>query len=130
MPVVEDLAQLYRLVRYLVSSARVLYTYPWQRASGIVVYTDTDFAGCPATRKSTSGGIACRGQHVIKTWITTQKVITLSSGEAELAGVVKGVAEGMGIQALAEDLQLPADLKVYADSSAAIGICKARGWVR
>ena len=45
-----------------------------------------------------------RGAHLLKHWATTQKAITLSSGEAELTGVVKGVAEGLGMQSLLQDL--------------------------
>eukprot|EP00969_Alexandrium_andersonii_P074680 3294522-Alexandrium_andersonii.AAC.1 len=63
----------------------------------MTVYTDTDFAGCMSARRSTSGGAAMWGAHTIKHWSTTQKTIALSSGEAELAGIVKGAAEGMGL---------------------------------
>ena len=63
----------------------------------------------------------------MKHWSTTQKCITLSSGEAELGGVVKGVAEGLGAQALAADMGLDLALSVHADSSAAIGICRRSG---
>ena len=91
-PTTADLVQLRRLARCLVGAPRLLYSYPWQASAGIAVYVDTDFAGCSSTRKSTSGGIIFRGKHLLKTWSTTQKVVTLSSGEAELAGVVKGVA--------------------------------------
>ena len=59
------------------------------------MYTDTDFAGCPRTRRSTNGGCALRGAHLVKRWAVTQKALTLSSGEAELGGVVKGAAEGL-----------------------------------
>eukprot|EP00969_Alexandrium_andersonii_P100904 4451240-Alexandrium_andersonii.AAC.1 len=41
--------------------------------------------------------------HAIKHWSTTQKTIALSSGEAELAGIVKGAAEGLGRAAIAQD---------------------------
>ncbi len=68
-----------------------------------------------------------RGGHLIKTWATTQKTVTLSSGEAELAGLVKGVAEGLGIQALAQDRTLKCNLTVHTDSSAAMGICRRSG---
>eukprot|EP00969_Alexandrium_andersonii_P157754 6971910-Alexandrium_andersonii.AAC.1 len=33
-------------------------------------------------------------------WSTTQKTIALSSGEAELAGIAKGAAEGLGLLSL------------------------------
>eukprot|EP00969_Alexandrium_andersonii_P228242 10080134-Alexandrium_andersonii.AAC.1 len=46
------------------------------------------------------------------------KTIALSSGEAELAGIVKGAAEGLGVVAVAQDLGLMARLLVCSDSSA------------
>ena len=68
-----------------------------------------------------------RGAHLLKHWATTQKAITLSSGEAELTGVVKGVAEGLGMQSLLLDLGESLELEVHADSAAAIGICRRSG---
>ena len=91
------------------------------------VFADSDFAGCVRTRKSTSGGCILRGSHVLKHWTTTQKVVTLSSGEAELAGVVKAAAEGLGLQSLAADFGVQTKLRVHADSSAAIGVCRRSG---
>ena len=70
----------------------------------MVVYADTDFAGCTATRRSTSGGCALWAGMLVKHWSTTQKAITLSSGEAELGGVVKAASEALGLQSVAHDL--------------------------
>ena len=67
------------------------------------------------------------GCRLVKHWSTTQKVVTLSSGEADLAGIVKGSAEALGLQSLAQYLGFEVKVKVYADSSAAIGICKRSG---
>ena len=91
------------------------------------MFTDTDFAGCRASRRSTSGGCALRGTHLLKHWSLTQKVVTLSSGEAELAGVVRGASEGCGLQSLAADLGITLKFSIHADSSAAIGICRRSG---
>ena len=60
-----------RLCRYLTGLPRLVYTYGWQDVDAIDVYTDTDWAGCPRTRKSTSGGCVMLGKHAIKTWSTT-----------------------------------------------------------
>ena len=68
-----------------------------------------------------------RGKHLVKHWSSTQKTVTLSSGEAELAGIVKGAGEGMGLQSLLLDLGVSASLRVHADSSAAVGICRRSG---
>ena len=126
-PTEADLVALRRLAQYLVGSPRLVYSYPWQDHAGLSVYAGTDFVGCPTTRTSTSGGVLCRGAHVVQHWITTQTCITLSSGEAELGGVVKGVAEGLGAQALAADMGLDLALSVHVDSSAAIDICRRSG---
>jgi hypothetical protein len=101
--------------------------YQWQRVDMIDVYTDTDWAGCPRTRKSTSGGCVILGSHTIKTWSSTQTSVALSSGEAEFNGVVKGAGVGLGYQSLLRDLGIDLPLRVWTDSSAAIGICSRQG---
>eukprot|EP00969_Alexandrium_andersonii_P253558 11206545-Alexandrium_andersonii.AAC.1 len=79
----------------LVGSEMCIRDSPWQD-EGIVIraFVDTDFAGRLRTRRSTCGGVCVRGVRAIKRWSTAQKTIALSSGEAELAGIVKGSAEG------------------------------------
>ena len=69
-----------------------------------------------------------RGGHLIKHWSATQKAVTLSSAESELAGIVKGSGEGIGLQSLCRDLgREEVALHVHADSSAALGICRRSG---
>ena len=124
----QDRQALRRLCRYLLGAPRVVYHFARQEvARPLQVFADTDFAGCVHTRRSTSGGCALRGGHLLKHWSTTQKAITLSSGEAELGGVVKAAAEGIGLQSLARDLGVELALELFADSSAAIGICRRSG---
>ena len=112
---------LQRHKRYLKGSLRLVYSYPWQEECGLDVFVDTDFAGCLATRRSTSGGVALRGAHLIKHWSSTQKAVTLSSAEAELYGLVKGTTEALGIQAWGRDLGLEIKVRMHADAAAAIG---------
>jgi len=89
--------------------------------------TDTDWAACPKTRKSTSGGAVMLGSHCVKHWSSTQTSIALSSGEAEFTGVLRGAGQGLGYQALLRDLGVDVPLRVWTDSSAAIGICNRQG---
>ena len=58
-------------------------------------FVDTDFVGLRLTRRSTSGGCALLGDHLVKRWPMNQEAVTFSSGEAELGGVVKGAGEGL-----------------------------------
>jgi hypothetical protein len=44
-PTETSAAALKRLGRYLLGHQRLVYTYPWQRAEGIDVYSDTDWSG-------------------------------------------------------------------------------------
>ncbi len=67
------------------------------------------------------------GKHAIKHWSSTQTSIALSSGEAEFAGVIRGAGQGLGYQALLSDFGVDAPLRVWTDSSAAIGICNRQG---
>ena len=84
---------------------RLVQRFWWQGPAGeFVTYTGTDFVGCPRTRRSTNGGAVMRGSHLLKHFSKTQKVVTLSSAEAELGGIVHGAAEGMGVQSVASDL--------------------------
>ena len=120
--------KLKRLARYLVGRPRLVMWYGWQVATEVLdAYTDTDFAGCRTTRRSTSGGIAMRGTHPIKHWSVTQSTVTLSSGEAELGGITKGASIGLGLQSVARDLGFKWELTVHTDATAAIGICRRKG---
>lgn len=52
-----DEAIINRIIRYLKGKPRVAIRYKFQEETeGIIVYTDSDWAGDPSTRKSTSGG--------------------------------------------------------------------------
>ena len=92
-----------RIGRYLLGHRRLVYTYPWQSASGIDVYSDTDWSGCKRTRRSTSGGCVMIGRHAIRTCSSTQPSVTLSSGEAEFYGLVKAAGAGLGHQSIMRD---------------------------
>ena len=69
-----------------------------------VTYTDSDWAGCVKTAKSTSGGMVMMGNHLIKSYSRQQKTIALSSAEAELHAMVAASAEALGIMALCKDM--------------------------
>ena len=102
--------------------------YPWRKLDRrIVTFVDSDFAGCVRTRKSTSGGSSFWSGQLIKAWSKTQATLALSSGEAELAAVVRGSTESLGMQAMLEDWGFAVDLEVRSDATAAIGIVRRQG---
>ena len=127
-PTKTGVEQLKRLVRYLVGAPRLVWCFGLQSDSAsLTTFVDTDFGGCHVTRRSTSGGAALRGDHLIKHWSTTQSTVALSSAEAELTGICKGASQGLGLQSLARDLGIELQLHVMTDATAAIGIARRRG---
>ena len=122
--------RLKRLARFLIDARRLVYKYDWQdsaTASELTVFVDTDFAGCRVTRRSTNGGTMMRGSHCLKHWSTTQPTIALSSGEAELGGLCKGAANGIGLRSVGRDLGISLSLRVRSDATAALGISRRLG---
>ena len=67
------------------------------------------------------------GAHFIKSWSSTQPTITLSSGEAELHGVVKAGAIGLGILSMLQVMGICLHLNIWTDSIASQGICGRQG---
>mgnify|MGYP005698356215 CR=1 FL=1 len=63
-----------------------------------------------------------RGSHCVKTWASTQKSVTLSSGEAELVAAVKMSGELIGMCQLSYDWGVEMGARLLVDSSAAIGV--------
>ena len=120
--------KLKRVVRYLLEHKRTVLSYPWQgEEEEVVTFSDSDWAGCRVSGKSTSGGTVLIGEHYIKGWASTQLSIALSSGEAELVALVKATSETMGIVNMVKDLGGTKKGVVYADSSAALSAADRKG---
>ena len=116
------------LFRSLKSKPRVVTKFGFcRREAKIFGCSDSDWAGCRRTARSTTGGIIRYCGHYIKSWSSTQKSITLSSGEAELVAAVKMCTEILGVVQLLADWGNEVDGEVWVDSSAAIGTMTRRG---
>ena len=68
-----------------------------------------------------------QGHHCIKQWSKTQACVALSSGEAELYGIVKASTEGLGMRSAARELGRDTRIQVCTDSSAAKGAAMRTG---
>ena len=110
----------------MVTRKAVIFQYEWQDEGKLMtMYTDSDWAGCRRTRKSTSGGAVLIGNHCVKTWSCTQGPIALSSAEAEYYSMAKGV------QTVAREIGLllssSVPISLFTDSSAARSFVSRRG---
>ena len=132
-PTVKDFAKVKRVVRFLKGLGTVTWRYEWQEENefgNIVVFVDSDWAGCKKTRRSTTGGVIKAGRHVLRTWSSTQPTIATSSGEAELIAMADGAARGLGLRTAMDEMGTVTKLsivQVFTDSSVAKSFVSTRG---
>jgi hypothetical protein len=101
------LTALKRILRYLRGSLDYGLLLRPSPTSELVVYTDADWAGCPDTRRSTSGYAVFLGANLISWAAKWQPVVSRSSAEAEYRAVANGVAEASWLRQLLHELHSP-----------------------
>ena len=67
------------------------------------------------------------GCHMRKSWSSTQALISLSSGEAELYAGVLACSMGIGLRQMYEDFGIEVKVHVLMDSTAGISMMKRVG---
>ena len=122
-PTESDFQRLKRLGRFVVNYPMTANVFPRQPMfDRIREYVDTDHAGCALTRMA-----SVLGRHCVKHQSNLQSTISLSSGESEWYGVVKGSAAGLALQSLLADWGITVSIDVLSDSSAARGFSTRQG---
>ncbi|XP_073365843.1 uncharacterized protein [Aegilops tauschii subsp. strangulata] len=82
-----------RILRYLQGTSHYGIQLYKSSSHDLIAYTDADWAGCPDTRKSTSGFCVFLGNNIISWSSKRQPTVSRSSAEAEYRGVANCVAE-------------------------------------
>ena len=132
-PKAADFMAIKRIVRFIIGAGDIRFRYAWQdeeESKRILVFVDSDWAGCRRSRRSTSGGVLKVGRHVLKTWSSTQATIATSSGEAELLAMYDGAARGLGLNTIMKEMGLGLELslcRICTDSSVAKSSVSTRG---
>ena len=126
-----------RVLRYLIRVENCDLVFDWQDppklkdiemiGSDLRLLTDSDWAGCKQTRKSTSGTVIFLGKHVLTFSCRMQKSTALSSGEAELIAQTDGLTEAIGISRLLMEQNMQMKVESFCDSSAAKGTLQRTG---
>ena len=66
-------------------------------------------------------------KHLLDSWVASDQVRALSSGEAELHGIVDGSARGIFTKHMHEEMGRTINIDVETDSTAANGMCSRTG---
>jgi hypothetical protein len=111
-----------RILRYLKGTVDFgLHFYPTSSAS-LIAYSDADWAGCPDTRRSTSGFCVYLGDNLISWSSKRQLTVSRSSAEAEYRSVAHAVAESTWLRQLLQELHqvIAKSTVVYCDNISAV----------
>ena len=106
-PRVPHLHALKRIIRYLKGTKHLGQQLTKSSITDLVAYSDADWAGCPDTRRSTSGYCVYIGSNLVSWSSKRQSTISRSSAEAEYKGVANAVAELTWIRNLFLELGHP-----------------------
>lgn len=113
-----------RIMRYLKKTPGFGLLFKNNGHLNIEAYTDADWAGSQVDRRSTSGYFTLVGGNLVTWRSKKQKVVALSSAEAEFRGIVKGITEILWIRKLLLELGLaiPSPAYLKCDNKASISI--------
>jgi hypothetical protein len=116
------LALVKRILRYLRHTLDYRFLIHKSSLDNLIVYTDADWAGCPDTRKSTSGYAVFLGDNLLSWSSKRQPIVSRSSAEAEYRAVANGVAQATWLRQLLLELHNPLRhaAVVYCDNSSAV----------
>lgn len=111
-----------RILRYLKGTISEGLQISRSKTTTLTAYTDADWAGCPNTRRSTSGYAVFLGDNLILWSSKRQPTVSRSSAEAEYRGVANAVAETIWIHNLLIELHCPLSTAtlVYCDNVSAV----------
>jgi hypothetical protein len=84
----------------------------------LIICTDPKWAGCPVTRRSTSGYVVFLGDNLVSWSAKRQTVVFRSSAEAEYHAVANGMAKASRLRQLLHELHTPPSwcTLVYCDN--------------
>ena len=89
-----------RIIRYLKGTVGHGVLFKSNGHLETQVYTDADWAGDKGTRRSASGYFTLVGGNLVSWRSKKQKVVALSSAEAEFRGIARGLTEALWVRKL------------------------------
>ncbi|KAJ4976296.1 hypothetical protein NE237_001402 [Protea cynaroides] len=113
-----------KVLRYLQGTKDYMLTYRHVDVLELIGYSDSDYAGCEDTRKSTSGFIFLLGGGAVS-WRSVKQPKTASSTmEAEVVACCEAVSQASWLRQFVIDLKVISSIerpiKIYCDNTSAV----------
>ncbi|KAA0061426.1 F-box/FBD/LRR-repeat protein [Cucumis melo var. makuwa] len=113
-----------KVLRYLQGTKDYMLTYKRSDHLEVIGYSDSDFAGCVDTRKSTFGYLFLLAEGAISWRSAKQSIIGASSMEAEFVACFEATVHGLWLRNFISGLGIVDSiaklLRIYCDNSTAI----------
>lgn len=112
------------ILRYLKGTKDKMLTFSGD-IGNITVYTDADYGGDRVGRKSTSGVVGFLGDAPVIWRSHLQRIVALSTTEAELIAGCEGACEAIWLKKLVNEMGIPTvTAKVYIDNKSTLSLIK------
>jgi hypothetical protein len=111
-----------RILRYVKGTLDLGLQLHSTPSTSLTAYSDADWAGCPDTRRSTSGYCVYLGDNLVSWSSKRQATVSRSSAEAEYRAVAHVVAECCWLRQLLQELHRPlrTTTVVFCDNVSAV----------
>ncbi|CAL1401965.1 unnamed protein product [Linum trigynum] len=125
-PTSNHLQLAYRILKYLKNAPGQGLFYPSKSDLQLRGYSDSDWASCPDTRRSTTGYCVSLGRSLIIWKSKKQGTVSRSSSEAEYRALAQLTCEVVWVKRLLHELHIehPRPVEVYCDNRSAIYIAE------
>ncbi|XP_022004110.1 secreted RxLR effector protein 161-like [Helianthus annuus] len=123
-PRVSHLEAANRVHRYLKGTSGQGILLPKQGGTNLITYCESDWLGCPFTRRSRTGYLLLLGGTPISWKSKKQSVVSQSSAEAEYRAMAAVVSEIIWMRWLLKELDIPQEglTQLFCDNQAAMHI--------
>ncbi|KAM3197342.1 hypothetical protein ACQJBY_072793 [Aegilops geniculata] len=125
-PAADHYAAVKHLLRYIAGTLSYGCVYRYGDGESLTGFSDSDHAGEVDTRKSISGVLFFLGESPVSWQSQKQKVVAISSCEAEYIAAATAACQGIWLARLFGELmnQPGAPFSLFIDNKSAISLCK------
>jgi hypothetical protein len=125
-PTTEHLGAVRKVLRYIAGTLDYGCLYTREKGGQLDGFSDSDHAGDVDTRKSTSGTLFFLGRNAITWQSQKQKVVALSSCEAEYIAGTSAACQGIWLMRLLSELKgkKESTVRIHIDNQSAIQLSK------